>query len=432
MSQVSGLLKRVSTIREIYFSICHQNDSDFNIFHLCGIDHYETMHSRIIAEFLNPNASHGFGKIFLKHFLNLPSVQCHLREISGFSNSDVHDLADARVVTEEAYEGGRERLDIAIHWHGWCFVIENKIYAADQPKQLERYDEDIRKANERPIIFYLTLDGHQPSDDSAGSVKYACLSYRQDIVDWIEACVRDAYAKPYIRESLNQYRNLILELSNGEKESTMNTAVVKAIMATPEDFNSANEISKSIQDARAEVARMLMTDLQSVMDKDPVFQGWKLVSDNLCLFVDDTELGARRKYWHGFSIAGHEKYKKYFSLNGEFQVQGALKSLFIGFVGKDKSFDRAASLSFLAAARRSPSLQHYYYKFYPEEDRTNWLYGKWPDGEDKDLSFPASAADSILAGLLIEGGRKAFAERLAGYLAQMLKDAMGIADQISA
>ena len=41
----------------------------FNIFHACGVNHYETKHSAIIAEFLNPEGSHGQGDIYLKEFL---------------------------------------------------------------------------------------------------------------------------------------------------------------------------------------------------------------------------------------------------------------------------------------------------------------------------------------------------------------------------
>ena len=44
---------------------------DFNVFRLCGVDHYETMHSKILAEFLNPQGSHGQRTLFLACFQKL-------------------------------------------------------------------------------------------------------------------------------------------------------------------------------------------------------------------------------------------------------------------------------------------------------------------------------------------------------------------------
>ena len=43
----------------------------FNIFRVCGVDHYETTHSAILAEFLNPKGGHGKETKYLHLFLNM-------------------------------------------------------------------------------------------------------------------------------------------------------------------------------------------------------------------------------------------------------------------------------------------------------------------------------------------------------------------------
>ena len=75
----------------------------FNIFHACGVNHYETKHSAIIAEFLNPEGSHGQGDIYLKEFL---ATFGENEMLSSF------DSSTASVTTEYAVPNGR--LDLLI------------------------------------------------------------------------------------------------------------------------------------------------------------------------------------------------------------------------------------------------------------------------------------------------------------------------------
>ena len=43
----------------------------FNMFQVCGVDHYEVMHSAIIASFLDPKGNHGQKDKFLKAFISI-------------------------------------------------------------------------------------------------------------------------------------------------------------------------------------------------------------------------------------------------------------------------------------------------------------------------------------------------------------------------
>ena len=74
----------------------------FNVFRVCGVNHYENTHSAILAEWLNPNGSHGQGDVFLSSFLE--------RVAGDFANE--FNSCKASVATEFSTKEGR--LDILI------------------------------------------------------------------------------------------------------------------------------------------------------------------------------------------------------------------------------------------------------------------------------------------------------------------------------
>ena len=53
-------------------------------------------------------------------------------------------------------------------------------------------------------VLYLTPDGHEASEDSAGDFKYRCISYKSDLVPWLKSCQIRAYDEPALRESVAQ------------------------------------------------------------------------------------------------------------------------------------------------------------------------------------------------------------------------------------
>ena len=98
----------------------------FNVFQICGVAHYEVMHSTIIASFLAPNGSHGQKDLFLRLFFDV------------IGNNIKINTSKASVYTEYVIEEGR--IDILVEDDkGKGVIIENKIYASDQDEQLIRY-----------------------------------------------------------------------------------------------------------------------------------------------------------------------------------------------------------------------------------------------------------------------------------------------------
>lgn len=201
----------------------------FNIFHACGVNHYETKHSAIIAEFLNPEGTHGQGDTYLKEFLSV---------VGDVGLSAAFDTSEASVTTE--YHTSCGNLDILIsNSKGQAIIIENKIYASDQWEQLKRYDNFASKKYHAGnyAILYLTLWGDEASGQSGEGVKYKCISYKDTILEWLKRCISISAQKPLIRETMIQYLNLIKELTN-QTMDTINKNELLELMA-----NNAEEVA---------------------------------------------------------------------------------------------------------------------------------------------------------------------------------------------
>lgn len=213
----------------------------FNIFEVLGLSSNEARtHSAFIAELLNPQGSHGCGYVFLKDFAarflqksftaeELEKAKVDVEKSIGFKNDD-------------ASEGGR--IDILIIIGKTMIIIENKIYAQDQEKQLLRYRNYAKSLINKNILtdyqlLYLTLRGNEASEVSTnGELKpgedYKTISYSHDILSWLEHCKEKSVDKPLIRETIKQYINLIKELTNQNMENMQKEQMFAEMAKYPE------------------------------------------------------------------------------------------------------------------------------------------------------------------------------------------------------
>lgn len=214
LEKIQSLLQQVQVLVSKEKAIQHEKyrrGESFNIFKACGVNHYEVTHSSILAEFLNPHGTHGQKMDFLNEFL----------KTNGLCDFVFADKDEVVVETEHAFsiktrEGEYTgRIDILIHDSMKAIIIENKIYAQDQYKQLSRYEAYAKEHYpDNYKIIYLTLDQHDPNDESSKKVSYIPISYREHIIDWLTRCKSIMIDKPLIRETLTQYIQHIKELTN--------------------------------------------------------------------------------------------------------------------------------------------------------------------------------------------------------------------------
>ena len=194
----------------------------FNIFQNIGIMSDEVnLHSSFIATLLNPNGNHGQKGKYLKAFIEM------LNEIDNSIPSDfIMTESDKLSVQVEEYIGNGDncgRIDIDITDGKNGIIIENKIYTEDQKHQMEKYwSFGVKKyGNDAFKLIYLTLDGKTPNKISLGSLddrQYICISYKYNIISWLERCLELSSNLPLIRETIIQYINTIKILTNSNME----------------------------------------------------------------------------------------------------------------------------------------------------------------------------------------------------------------------
>ncbi len=159
------------------------SEKKFNIFQVAGIWKSEEIHTSVIAELINPKSEfHDKGADFLEKFLQMQKIGV---ELTG------EKLEDAVVETEVPTGQGR-RIDMVITTKNLYLPFEVKIWAGDQDAQLRHYYEFAKsQGKEVPAIYYLTPEGHEPSEQSRGDLGDAVrlLSFKADIRPWLKECM---------------------------------------------------------------------------------------------------------------------------------------------------------------------------------------------------------------------------------------------------
>ena len=230
MEKIRNLINQVAIISKKNAEILDATGGRFNMFQVCGVNHYENTHSAIIAEFLDPNGTHGLKSKLLECFIETLGERVTIKSFN---------CEKAQVRTEHSTEEGR--IDILItDDQNKAIIIENKIYAADQLEQLKRYDSYAQKTYKYSYqILYLTLWGDEASEQSGENVPYSQVSYKADIICWLEKCVALASRFPMVRETIIQYVNHLKQLT-GQDMNTKNKEEITKVLS--ENFRAAYEI----------------------------------------------------------------------------------------------------------------------------------------------------------------------------------------------
>jgi hypothetical protein len=293
LSEITGINKKYEKISDI-------SGDRFNIFEILNLKSDELSHSKFIAELLNPKGSHGKKKEFLDLFLE------KIGEKDFYRNDDSVTVETEKVIGYVTSDSGG-RIDILITSNSKQIIIENKIYAGDQPNQLLRY----RNYNPKARLIYLTLDGSDSGD--AKGIEYTPLSYTDDIIPWLEECRKEAANHPILRETLTQYILLIKDLTCLARSDEMKEEYLKVILKDEENLSAALDIANNITEVkRRAIADKFIPELEQLAEK----QGWELTIDEKDYFAS----------WWGFAFK-----KGNLSVDFEFKSPN-LKGLMYGIV----------------------------------------------------------------------------------------------------
>jgi len=210
-----------------------EKGEDFNVFSVLQMESNETKtHSNMLAALLNPKQDHYYGSRFLKLFLDQIGY-----DYDGENLDQTHVQTEYHLgkINKEYTEGGF--IDILITFaSGKTIAIENKIYAGDQRYQMYRYSL-YNKGNSS--LYYLNLDGKPPHSKSLHTLTdedYFKLSYVEEIVSWLEACLQmvNNEKSSIVEATLKQYLYLIKKLTftmNNNLEHRLNEIILNNLEA---------------------------------------------------------------------------------------------------------------------------------------------------------------------------------------------------------
>lgn len=244
-NNLHSLFSQVYAINKKYENILNVTGEEFNIFRILKLHAAENRtHSAFLAELLNPKGSHGqkdvFLRLFLKQLENLEIKTSFLPE-------------KAKVVTERhigflnADKSSGGRLDICLtDLKNQEIYIENKIYAEDQENQLIRYNNH----NPDALLLYLCFDHKDVSQFSAKSLikgqHYHIITYRHDIISWLNNCKKEATSHPILRESITQYINLIKYLTGQTINKEMDNEIIDEIIKDKNSLKAAFDVYNTL------------------------------------------------------------------------------------------------------------------------------------------------------------------------------------------
>lgn len=306
MDTLIELLNKVRLIKREYITKQEERASrgeNFNIFSVLKIQRdEEKLHSAFIAELLNPYGSHGLKDTFLNLFL----------QQIGLADFDF-DTKEVKVDTEyfigyknrDNTEGGK--IDILLtNDNKKAIIIENKIDARDQEMQLVRYNnygrDTFGKGNYR--LVYLTKNGDDASEKSIGHerISYKRISYREDVLKWLTACLEKSASRPLIRETLQQYiMNLkdILNMMNDE----ISIDKLMEVVISPNYLSATLDILKH----EKEIAKYIRTKFISQLEEIAERKGFELgynerivdLDDNTWIWLHNSKISENWAIWIG-------------------------------------------------------------------------------------------------------------------------------------
>lgn len=258
---IIGIQNLITDIRPIIEEDRNEIERDskdglfFNIFELLKVQWDEVRtHSAFLAELLNPKGTHGMGDTFLRLFIkSIPELQ-KLK----FPTKDAIVEKEYYIgrISDDGKNGGRIDILIQSKSKDLSIVIENKIYARDENCQLIRYHNYVKKSSQDGVILYLTLDGYEADDTSAGtgrnSIQYTPISYREDILFWLNECKLASERKPMVSTLIMQYIILIKKLTNQMNNQENQDQFLKQLLSkdnidtTAYLMDRCNEIKKEL------------------------------------------------------------------------------------------------------------------------------------------------------------------------------------------
>ena len=285
-SKINNLLCLYEEYKSIKENQSRRGLNDFNIFtSLLKMTDEVRLHSRFLYALLDIYGDHGQGGLFLDLFLR----EC------GLSGLDIN-TSSCRIKKEHRY------IDLYITDGIKHIIIENKIYAQDQDKQIQTYIEAIEneykndpEIHENIIVIYLSLDRLKPSSESLGDFKYygdklikndkeylfRSITYKNEILSWIRASRKQVGNITNLSVIIEQYEDVILKLYNKYEGKLM--TLNDYINTRSDKIDVLNTIRKIVVEYDALRKDIIMNKffvkIEEIIRKEEL-SGWEFICEN--------------------------------------------------------------------------------------------------------------------------------------------------------
>ena len=204
LKKLKELIEKSKDLMKDYLS---RDSSELNILNIIGKAADEHNHSKILNTLftkIHPkNGRDSFLTLFLKKL--------------GIENIDEDEFLVEREYRCDPYG----QMDFKIENENLCIVLEIKIYAEDGQNQLRRYEQYCLENKKDYRIFYLTLDGHKPSEQSIKGFEnennLKCINFKEHILPWLEECLNLVKNEKNKSSFILQYIAVIENLIEEEK-----------------------------------------------------------------------------------------------------------------------------------------------------------------------------------------------------------------------
>lgn len=262
---IISLLDKISSINEKYEENFRKTGEKFNIFETLNLTKVEWAHSRILAELLDPKGSHGKGDLFLEKFLKILAKKHKTCAYDDSDNGEVGEFSIEGAIIQEEKPTDNGRPDIIItNKNCEKIILENKICAPEGDTQLEKYSK------EKPIhLIFLTPYGKKAKKIGAGEFDYIKMSYRDDILEWLELCKKES-DNPILEANLTQYILLIKQITGQPRSMDMEEEVIDAII------NDSKYVSAAFKIDINAVKKRIMEKILALLKEIAMDRGFEL------------------------------------------------------------------------------------------------------------------------------------------------------------
>ena len=271
------LFNYIKTILEIKQKTNHYRANNFTVFSaLRNETDEEKTHTTFLYEILRPDGQHGMKDTFLKDFF---------KTVLKVDNYD----KTAKIFQEchiDPKDDNYGRLDLCIETDSARYPIEIKIYADDQDHQMERYHKFAKRKSEVSQVYYLTLNGHSPSEKSLGKLSendVICISFAKEIHAWLNNCIDIANHKHAqdVVAVINQYQTLLNKLTDEQQDDVYMDAINKLISSSKENYECAVAFEKGLAAARTEKLRELFNDIRKYLAENKKLKDYSIFNNSL-------------------------------------------------------------------------------------------------------------------------------------------------------